>query len=173
MSPSGGRPIDSDSVLFRSMLFILWSLVAYTSAFAACARPTSTASPPAGAVSVSPNGTISGTYATFTDALKVLKLKLSAPDPVECPTVFVYTGCYEEQILIDVPNVRVIGQTKGSVKPGLSYTDNRVTLYFHAGTSIKSNSGTLAIGNPRLIMTQDSTFGIQRSLNMGTHTWVL
>lgn len=117
------------------MLFALWALIACHSAFAACPRPSSTVSPPEGAISVSPNGTIPGTYATFTDALRVLKLKLTDVDQPDCPTIFVYSGCYEEQILIDVPNVRVIGQTAGSVKPGVSYTDNRVTLYFHAGES--------------------------------------
>ena len=94
------------------------------------AHPDSGTVPPAGAVLVSPNGQVNGSYSNVTAALA------SLPSDSTNQTVFIYSGSYTEQVpAINRPGaVRIIGYTTGA--PGLSYQDNTVTITFSRGLSV-------------------------------------
>ncbi|KAJ5733416.1 Pectinesterase catalytic [Penicillium malachiteum] len=93
-------------------------------------HPTSGTVPPAGAVLVSPSGSINGSYSNLTDALA------SLPADSSTQIIFLYAGTYTEQVpSIDRDGpVMIIGYTTGN--PGQSYADNEVTITFSRGLSV-------------------------------------
>ncbi|KAJ5730249.1 Pectinesterase catalytic [Penicillium malachiteum] len=93
-------------------------------------HPTSGTVPPAGAVLVSPSGSMNGSYSNLTDALA------SLPDDSSTQIIFLYAGTYDEQVpSIDRDGpVMIIGYTTGN--PGQSYADNEVTITFSRGLSV-------------------------------------
>lgn len=94
------------------------------------AHPDSGTVPPAGAVLVSPNGEVNGSYSNLTQALA------SLPSDSTNQTIFIYSGTYTEQIpSINRPGaLRIIGYTTAA--PGLSYLNNTVTITFARGLSV-------------------------------------
>lgn len=94
------------------------------------AHPDSGTVPPYGAVLVSPNGEVNGSYPNVTAALA------SLPSDNTNQTVFIYAGTYTEQVpSINRPGAtRLIGYTTGN--PGQAYADNTVTITFASGLSV-------------------------------------
>ncbi|PYH82409.1 pectin lyase-like protein [Aspergillus uvarum CBS 121591] len=101
-----------------------------STATATWAHPTSGTVPPAGAVLVSPDGAVNGSYSSLTDALA------SLPDDSSTQIIFMYAGSYNEQVPSvdrDGP-VMIIGYQSGS--PGATYTNNQVTITYSRGLSV-------------------------------------
>lgn len=94
------------------------------------AHPDSGTVPPAGAVLVSPNGEVNGSYSNVTAALA------SLPSDSTNQTVFIYSGTYTEQVpsISRSGAVRIIGYTTAA--PGLSYQNNTVTITYSRGLSV-------------------------------------
>ncbi|CAK7220324.1 hypothetical protein SCUCBS95973_004120 [Sporothrix curviconia] len=100
------------------------------SATAVWAHPTSGTTPPAGAVLVSPDGAVEGSYSNLTAALA------SLPDDTSTQIIFMYPGYYVEQVAaIDRDGPTMIqGYTTAS--PGQTYAGNEVTVAFARGLSV-------------------------------------
>lgn len=96
---------------------------------ATTSRPTSGTVPPTGAVLVSVDAAVKGSFANLTAALA------SLPADSTSQTIFVYPGSYYEQFSINRPGpVVVIGYQSGNV--GQSYTNNQVTFTYARGLSV-------------------------------------
>ncbi|KAK6391431.1 hypothetical protein LTR65_004595 [Meristemomyces frigidus] len=94
------------------------------------AHPDSGTVPPAGAVLVSTNGEVNGSYSNVTAALA------SLPNDSTNQTIFIYSGTYTEQ-LPDIDRtgaLRIMGYTTAA--PGLSYLNNTVTITYAHGLSV-------------------------------------
>ncbi|KAF2121667.1 pectin lyase fold/virulence factor [Lophiotrema nucula] len=94
------------------------------------AHPTSGTTPPAGAVLVSAQGTVSGSFSNLTAALA------SLPSDSSVQSVFIYPGTYTEQVpsVNRAGPVMIIGYQGGN--PGQSYSGNQVTITFARGLSV-------------------------------------
>ncbi|EAW13704.1 putative pectin methylesterase [Aspergillus clavatus NRRL 1] len=108
-------------------------------------HPTSGTTPPVGALLVSQDESITGSYRNLTAALAAL------PNDASTQIIFMYPGSYNEQ----VPSVnrqgpvQIIGYQPGN--PGQTYQTNQVTLTFARGLSVSplpsghSNSETATL----------------------------
>ncbi|KAK5127762.1 hypothetical protein LTR85_004878 [Meristemomyces frigidus] len=94
------------------------------------AHPDSGTVPPTGAVLVSPNGEVNGSYSNLTAALA------SLPNDSTNQTIFIYSGTYTEQVpdINRAGALRIIGYTTAA--PGLSYLNNTVTITYARGLSV-------------------------------------
>ncbi|KAK5118526.1 hypothetical protein LTR62_003041 [Meristemomyces frigidus] len=94
------------------------------------AHPDSGSVPPTGAVLVSQNGQMNGSFSNITAALA------SLPNDNTNQTVFIYSGTYTEQVpTINRPGaLRILGYTTAA--PGSSYQNNTVTITFSRGLSV-------------------------------------
>ncbi|KAI1778711.1 pectin lyase fold/virulence factor [Hypoxylon cercidicola] len=93
-------------------------------------HPTSGTEPPSGAVLVSVDGSVSGSYTSLTAALA------SLPSDSTTQVIFMYPGTYHEQVpSINRPGpVKIIGYTSDA--PGKSYKMNQVTVSQARGLSV-------------------------------------
>ncbi|KAI1859404.1 hypothetical protein JX265_010407 [Neoarthrinium moseri] len=93
-------------------------------------HPTSGTSPPAGAVLVSVNGIIPGSYTSLTDALA------SLPADTTTQVIFMYPGTYNEQppAVNRAGPVIIMGYTSDA--PGRAYKTNQVTITQARGLSV-------------------------------------
>ncbi|KAK7421460.1 hypothetical protein QQX98_002159 [Neonectria punicea] len=94
------------------------------------AHPTSGTEPPSGAVLVSVDGSIDGSYTSLTDALA------SLPSDSSTQIIFMYAGTYNEQVpsISRSGPVMIIGYTESA--PGKTYTTNKVILTQAKGLSV-------------------------------------
>jgi pectin methylesterase-like acyl-CoA thioesterase len=94
------------------------------------AHPTSGTEPPAGAVLVSVDGTISGSYSSLTSALA------SLPSDSSTQIIFMYPGTYNEQVPAISRNgpVMIIGYTEDD--PGKTHSTNQVIITQARGLSV-------------------------------------
>ncbi|CAK7219936.1 hypothetical protein SEUCBS140593_004063 [Sporothrix eucalyptigena] len=94
------------------------------------AHPTSGTTPPAGAVLVSTDGAVEGSYSNLTAALA------SLPSDTSTQIIFMYPGYYVEQ----VPAINRGGPTMiqgyTTASPGQTYSGNEVTIAFARGLSV-------------------------------------
>lgn len=93
-------------------------------------HPTSGTVPPSGAVLVSVDGSVSGSYTSLTAALA------SLPSDSTTQVIFMYPGTYNEQVpsISRSGPVRIIGYTSDA--PGKSYKTNQVTITQARGLSV-------------------------------------
>jgi pectin methylesterase-like acyl-CoA thioesterase len=93
-------------------------------------HPTSGTVPPAGAVLVAADGSISGAFTSLTAALA------SLPSDSSNQVIFIYPGTYNEQVpSINRPGpVMIIGYTSDA--PGKGYKNNQVTITQARGLSV-------------------------------------
>ncbi|KAK7426234.1 hypothetical protein QQZ08_007264 [Neonectria magnoliae] len=94
------------------------------------AHPTSGTKPPSGAVLVSVDGSIDGSYTSLTDALA------SLPADSSTQIIFMYAGTYNEQVpsISRSGPVMIIGYTESA--PGKTYTANQVIITQGKGLSV-------------------------------------
>jgi pectin methylesterase-like acyl-CoA thioesterase len=94
-------------------------------------HPTSGTMPPQGAVLVSVNGNIAGSFNSLNAALA------SLPTDATNQTIFIYPGSYTEQVSVNrAGSVKIIGYQSGN--PGQAYKGNQVTVTFAKGLSVVS-----------------------------------
>ncbi|PHH51283.1 Pectinesterase [Ceratocystis fimbriata CBS 114723] len=135
------------------------------------AVPTNGTEPPAGAVLVSVDGSVEGSFSNLTSAIA------SLPSDSTPQAIFIYPGTYTEQ----VPSIKrsgpvmLIGYTTAT--PGSSYSSNTVTLTQARGLSVSplptghsnSETATIATGSTQIalyniaIINSDNLDGAQKS----------
>ncbi|KAH7148253.1 pectin lyase fold/virulence factor [Dactylonectria macrodidyma] len=118
------------------------------------AHPTSGTEPPAGAVLVSVDGSVDGSYSSLTDALA------SLPSDSSTQIIFMYAGTYNEQVpsISRSGPVMIIGYTESA--PGKTYSTNQVIITQARGLSVSplptghsnSETATIATGSTKIAM---------------------
>ncbi|KAH6884791.1 pectin lyase fold/virulence factor, partial [Thelonectria olida] len=93
-------------------------------------HPSSGTAPPEGAVLVSTDGSVDGSYTSLTDALA------SLPSDSTTQVIFMYPGTYNEQVpaINRAGPVMIIGYTESD--PGKTYTTNQVIITQARGLSV-------------------------------------
>ncbi|KAJ5757281.1 Pectinesterase catalytic [Penicillium nucicola] len=146
-------------------------------------HPKTAQTPPEGAVSVSVDGSVEGTFESLTDALA------SLPGDSSPQVIFMYAGSYEELVppINRTGPVSIIGYTEGDV--GRNFADNTVTLTFSHGiptsplpnghtenetATISTISDQIAVYNIHIVNTknpenQDGSYANLAASLFGTH----
>lgn len=117
-------------------------------------HPTSGTEPPSGAVIVSADGSVSGSYTSLTAALA------SLPSDSTQQVIFMYPGTYNEQVpsINRAGPVMIIGYTSDA--PGKTYKTNQVTITQARGLSVSplptghsnAETATVATGSTNISM---------------------
>ncbi|CAK7222190.1 hypothetical protein SBRCBS47491_004785, partial [Sporothrix bragantina] len=94
------------------------------------AHPTSGTTPPAGAVLVSIDGAVEGSYSNLTAALA------SLPSDTSTQIIFMYPGYYVEQVAAINRGGPTMVQGYTTANPGQTYAGNEVTIAFARGLSV-------------------------------------
>lgn len=125
-----------------------------TTAAADWAHPTSGTEPPAGAVLVSVDASVDGSYSSLTDALA------SLPSDSSTQVIFMYAGTYNEQVptVNRAGPVMIIGYTESA--PGKTYSTNQVIITQARGLSVSplptghsnSETATIATASTKIAM---------------------
>jgi pectin methylesterase-like acyl-CoA thioesterase len=141
LSPSYSLAKDSDSTT-NPAIGATW------------AHPTSGTEPPAGAVLVSVDGTVDGSYSSLTSALA------SLPSDSSTQIIFMYAGTYNEQVpaISRSGPVMIIGYTESD--PGKTYSTNQVTITQARGLSVSplpvghsnAETATIQTGSTKIAM---------------------